>query len=80
MKTHGGARAGAGRKPAHERLKKIPYNTKLPRWLREWLMAPERGESGPVLIEKALCRAYFLAPPESDDHNPGGDENVHLDQ
>jgi hypothetical protein len=44
----------------------VPYNTKLPRWLREWLTAPERDESGPVMIEKALRRMYKLRPPEEE--------------
>ena len=59
----GGAREGAGRKPAPEHLKKVPYNTKLPQWLRDWLTALEREDSGPVMIEKALCRLYKLKPP-----------------
>jgi len=62
----GGAREGAGRKPAPERLKKVPYNTKLPQWLRDWLTEPSRDESGPVMIEKALRRLYKLKPPEID--------------
>jgi hypothetical protein len=62
----GGTRPGAGRKPAAPNLKKVPYNTKLPRWLRDWLTAPEREQSGPVLIEAALCRHYKLRPPPGD--------------
>jgi hypothetical protein len=62
----GGSREGAGRKPVPEHLKKVPYNTKLPRWLREWLTAPEREDSGPVMIEKALCRLYKPRPPEEE--------------
>lgn len=49
-----GSRKGAGRKPSPEHLKKIPYNTKLPRWLRDWLTRPGRAHSGPVVIERAL--------------------------
>ena len=60
----GGAQEGAGRKPAPEHLKKVPYNTKLPQWLRDWLTGPEREESGPVMIEKALRRMYRLRPPD----------------
>jgi hypothetical protein len=45
-------------------LKKVPYNTKLQQWLRDWLTASERGESGPVMIEKALCKMYKLRPPD----------------
>jgi hypothetical protein len=62
-RVSGGAREGAGRKPAPEHLKKVSYNTKLPQWLRDWLTAPEREESGPVMIEKALRRMYKLKPP-----------------
>jgi hypothetical protein len=60
----GGAREGAGRKHAPEHLKKVPYNTKLPQWLRDWLTAPEREKSGPVLIEEALRKMHKLRPPE----------------
>ncbi len=59
----GGKRAGAGLKPAPEHLKKVPFNTKLPKWLRDWLTAPERDKSGPVLIEEALSQAHKLKPP-----------------
>jgi hypothetical protein len=61
--SRGGAREGAGRNTAQEHLKKVPYNTKLPQWLRDWLTGPEREESGPVMIEKALRRMYKLRPP-----------------
>lgn len=60
----GGRREGAGRKPAPEHLKKVPYNTKLPRWLKDWLTDPAREKSGPMLIEIALREAYKLEPPE----------------
>ena len=62
--SKGGAREGAGRKLAPEHLRKVPFNTKLPQWLRGWLTAPEREESGPVMIEKALRRMYKLRPPK----------------
>lgn len=58
----GGKREGAGRKPVPEPLKKVPYNTKLPRWLRDWLTSPEREKSGPVLIEEALKQVHNLKP------------------
>ena len=61
--SRGGAREGAGRNPAPKHMKKVPYNTKLPQWLRDWLTGPEREESGPVMIEMALCRMYKLKPP-----------------
>ncbi len=61
--SRGGAREGAGRKPAPEHLKKVPYNTKLPQRLRDWLTGPVREAIGPVMIEKALRRLYKLKPP-----------------
>jgi hypothetical protein len=61
----GGKREGAGRKPTPEHLKKVPYNTKLPRWLRDWLTVLEREKSGPVLIEEALRKVHKLDPPGS---------------
>jgi hypothetical protein len=64
--ARGGTRPGAGRKPAAPELKKVPYNTKLPQWLRDWLTSPDRTESGPVMIETALRRAYKLQPPKAD--------------
>lgn len=62
--SRGGSREGAGRKPIDQMLKKEPYNTKLPRWLRLWLTRPEREESGPVMIERALRKMYKLSPPD----------------
>lgn len=59
----GGKRNGAGRKPLPKSLVKVPYNTKLPAWLKAWLTAPERTESGPVLIEEAMRRYYGIEPP-----------------
>ena len=59
----GGKREGAGRKPAPEHLKKVPFNTKLPKWLRDWLVSPERDKSGPVLIEEAVRKVHKLTPP-----------------
>lgn len=61
----GGKREGAGRKPTPKHLKKVPFNTKLPCWLRDWLTDPEREKSGPVLIEEAIREVHKLAPPES---------------
>ena len=59
----GGKREGAGRKPSPPELKKVPYNTKLPQWLRDWLTGSGREESGPVMIERALRQMYKLKPP-----------------
>lgn len=53
-----------GRKPTHPILKKQPYNTRLPKWLRDWLVSPGLSKSGPVLIEEAICEKHGLKPPE----------------
>ena len=57
----GGARQGAGRKPAPPMLKKEPVSLKLPRWLIEWM--DSQPESRAVLIEVALCKQHKLKPP-----------------
>ena len=62
--SKGGAREGAGRKPVPKHLRKVPYNTKLPQWLRDLLTGREREENGPVVIEKELPRMYKLRPPK----------------
>ena len=62
----GGKREGAGRKPVPEHLKKVPFNTKLPAWLKAWLTADEREKSAPVLIEEALCQVHKLTPPKDE--------------
>ena len=53
----GGARPGAGRKPIDPMRKKIPYNTKLPRWLVEWL---QEQPNAAVTIENALTKQHDL--------------------
>lgn len=58
----GGARQGAGRKPAPLMLKKEPVSLKLPRWLIEWMDG--RPESRAVLIEDAIIRRHKLKPPD----------------
>lgn len=63
--TAGGKREGAGRKRTPEHLRKVPFNTKIPQWLRDWLLDPEREKSGPVLIEEALRQVHGLVPPEA---------------
>ena len=60
----GGARKGAGRKPAPAPLVKIPVCYKLPRWLVEWIR--EREEPAAQLIEDALCKRHKLKPPKVD--------------
>lgn len=68
--TAGGKREGAGRKRTPEHLRKVPFNTKIPQWLRDWLLDPEREKSGPVLIEEALRQVHGLVPPK--DHTSIG--------
>lgn len=58
----GGARQGAGRKPAPPMLKKEPVSLKLPRWLIEWM--DSQPESRAALIEEALKRRHKLKPPD----------------
>lgn len=58
----GGAREGAGRKPAPPMLKKEPISLKLPRWLIEWMV--DQPESRAVLIEDALKRRHKIKPPD----------------
>lgn len=52
------------RAPRPPHLLKIPYNTRLPRWLCEWLSHPDRAESGAVMIELALRSKFKAAPPK----------------
>lgn len=62
----GGKREGAGRKPVPEHLKKVPFNTKLPAWLKTWLTSDVRDKSAPVLIEEALRQVHKLKPPKDE--------------
>jgi len=61
MTTENETRARS-RVPAH--LKKVPFSTKLPLWLKEWLVADRRKLSAPVLIEQALCETHGLKAPK----------------
>lgn len=56
--ARGGKREGAGRKPTEHMLKKIPYATKLPRWLVEWLQ--EQKPNAATIIEDALSKEHDL--------------------
>jgi hypothetical protein len=49
----GGAREGAGRKPAPPLLKKTARSVKLPEWLWQWIDAQEDTNRG-VLIENNI--------------------------
>jgi hypothetical protein len=42
-------------------LKKVPYNTKLQQWLRDWLTASERGER-PGNDRKSALQNVQIAP------------------
>jgi hypothetical protein len=59
--VRGGAREGAGRKPARPDLKKVPVGYKLPHWLVEWIRQQDTPAS--QLIEGALRQAHDLVPP-----------------
>ena len=56
-----------GRPLALEHLKKMPYSTKLPKWLLDWIRRPGHVESAPVMLERALCQRYDLTAPNKED-------------
>ena len=56
MNKQGGKRDGAGRKPG---VNKIPYATKLSKWVVEWLRAQDNQAA---TIESALIKQYKLKP------------------
>lgn len=62
MVTRGGARKGAGRKPAPEHLKRETVSIRLPRWLIDLL--PDDGRS--ALVEAALCKMMRVCAPKGD--------------
>ena len=59
----GGAREGAGRKPADPHLVRVPVPLRLPRWLVEWIDS-QPGTRADV-IEAALLKAHKLRPPRA---------------
>lgn len=64
-KQHGGPRPGSGRPPIPSELKyleQVQYDTRLPRWLVEWLRAQDQPAT--KLIEAALLKTYGLEPPD----------------
>lgn len=63
--SRGGAREGAGRKPAPPLLKKTARSVKLPEWLWEW-MDKQPDTNRAVLIEAAMLKAHKLKPPKPD--------------
>ena len=52
------------RRPILPHLRKVPYSTRIPLWLRDWLAAPDRQESGSVMIELALRKMFKAKPPK----------------
>ena len=64
----GGKRQGAGRPPAHIKLKKRAISIKLPEWLIQW-MDNQPGTNRAILIESALKTV----------HNINAPKNKHLD-
>jgi len=56
----GGKRKGAGRKPG---VNKIPYATRLPKWLVAWLQTQTNQAK---TIEAALVGYYKLRNPETE--------------
>lgn len=61
--NHGGAREGAGRKPAPPLLKKTARSVKLPEWLWQW-MDNQDGTNRALLIEDAMKRQHALKVPD----------------
>ena len=51
------------RRPILPHLRKVPYSTRIPLWLRDWLAHPDRHESGAVMIELALRKMFKVKPP-----------------
>ena len=62
--SKGGKREGAGRPTIDPQLVKIPYGTRLPRWLVEKLRA--HNTDAAILIEEALRKVHKWRPPKPD--------------
>jgi hypothetical protein len=69
--AHGGKRKGAGRKPVHPQLVKVPIGIKLPQWLADWSVKQEKSRA--QLIEEALIEKHGLKPPEVNNGNKSAD-------
>lgn len=56
---------GPGRPPAHPRMRKEQYSTRLPQWLIEGIQAISSARDIPQarLIELAILKTYNLKPP-----------------
>ena len=60
----GGARKGAG---APKKLDaKVVFNTRLPPWVKDWLVSPDRNTSAPKLIEYALRKTFSNCTPPAE--------------
>ena len=59
----GGAREGAGRKPAAPHLERVAVPVRLPRWLAEFVDAQEGTRAD--VIEAALLKAHKLKAPRA---------------
>ena len=62
-KKRGGARDGAGRKPADPHLVRVAVPLRLPAWLVEWIDAQPGTRA--ELIEAALLKAHKLKAPRA---------------
>ena len=59
----GGAREGAGRKPAAQHLERVAVPVRLPRWLAGFVDAQEGTRAD--VIEAALLKAHKLKAPRA---------------
>jgi len=57
ISNRGGARKGAGRKPALEHIKRERITIRLPRWLIKWL---KRHTNQGKAIEEAVIKYYKI--------------------
>lgn len=60
----GGARARAGRSRVPEIERKVPFNTRLPLWVKQWLVSDDRTESAAKLVLIAILEKYKLKQPK----------------
>jgi len=59
--VRGGARPGAGRKPAPNGLKKLVKGVRISEWVWDWL--DEQNDPRGALLESALIKVHKLKPP-----------------
>lgn len=60
----GGSRARAGRNKVPEIERKVPFNTRLPLWVKQWLVSADREESAARLVLLAIIGTYKLKQPK----------------